>query len=93
MFQVSEIVAILMALALTPVMYSAVRRLSFAGKPAMALGAVFMILSYTFTVLETVVLSDALNLLEHACLAASAVAFAVGVVQLSRAERRTGDAE
>ncbi len=91
MFQVSEIVAVLMALALAPVMYSAVRRLSFAGKPALAAGALLVIVSYTFTVLETVILPDLLNLFEHAALAAAAVAFAFGLVRLSVVERRTQD--
>lgn len=88
MFQQSEIVSLLMAVVLTSIMYSSVRRIDFAGKRALIFGLCALLAAYIFTVVETVALPDAFNLLEHASLAASGVAFAVGLNQLARAEQR-----
>jgi len=94
MLQQSEVISLLMAAALAPVMYVSVGRISFAGKGALIVGALCMLASYVFTVVETYVLADAFNLLEHLALAASGVAFGLGVFQLARDGRRrvAGDA-
>lgn len=88
MVQPNEVVSLLMALALTPLMFATVRHLSFAGKPAFAVGTVLLIVSYVATVLEGFALPDFLNLFEHVALAGTGVAFAVGLLQLRAAERR-----
>ena len=87
MFQVSEIVALVLALALMPLMYTSVRNLQFAGKSAMAVGVALLIVSNVLTVFEAVLWPDVLNFMEHLALAGSAVGFAIGVLQLSAAER------
>lgn len=88
MFQQSEIVSLLMGAALASIMYAGVRRIEFAGKQVLTVGLSALLAAYTFTVVETVVLPDLFNLLEHASLAASGVAFAIGLNQFARAEQR-----
>ncbi len=88
MLQQSEIVSLLMAVGLAPVMYASVHRIRFAGKVAVASGLVALFGAYLFTVIETFALPDVFNLLEHLSLAFAGVAFAVGVIQLARAEQR-----
>lgn len=88
--QQSEIVSLLIAGALAPVLYSSVRRIAFSGRRAIVIGLGALFGAYCFTVIETFALPDVLNLLEHVSLAVSGVAFAVGVIQLVRAEQRAG---
>lgn len=92
MFQQSEVVSLLLAAALTPVMYSGVRHVEFAGKRALMLALGALLGAYLFTVLETFVLPDAFNVAEHASLAVAGLAFAVSVVELALSERRGDDA-
>lgn len=87
MVQQSEVISLLMALALTPVMYTSVRRIEFAGKVALMYGLGFMLGAYVFTLIETFVAADVFNFAEHLCLAGSGVAFAIGVVQLRSGQR------
>lgn len=86
LYQESEIVSLLMAIGLTPVLFASARRLRFAGESALKVGLSFMLASYVFTVAEGYYLPDIFNLLEHATLAGAAVAICVGIVQLGRHE-------
>ena len=92
MFQESEIVDLVLAVGLAPLMYSSVRRLEIPGKAAFLTGFLFMVASYIFTIVESVALPGAFNIVEHAALAAAGVSFAVGVWQLRSSLVRSGDA-
>jgi hypothetical protein len=91
-FQESEIVDLVLAVGLAPLMYASVRRLEIPGKVAFLTGFLFMVASYIFTIAESVVLPEALNVAEHASLAAAGIAFAVGVWQLRSSLVRSGEA-
>lgn len=90
--QASEVVILLMALFLSPVMYATLSTVEFGGKRAFYLMYGLMITSYVATVAEGFVLGDLFNLLEHAALGAAGVAAAIGMSQLLVAARAQKEA-
>lgn len=74
-FQPSEIADFLMMLVLGPVTLAVARRVApvTVGPVALCLGLMFV--GYTATIVETVVLPDFFNLVEHAAYAAAGLAF------------------
>ncbi len=86
MLQQSEVVSLLLALSLAPVIYASVSDRSFAGKRAFMFATFAMVSSYVATVLEGVTYGDLFNAVEHGALAASGVAFAIAVLQYVRSE-------
>jgi hypothetical protein len=83
-FQESEIVDLVLAIGLTPIMYASVRRLKIAGKTSFVVAYLLMVGAYVFTVAETVVAPEVLNLLEHGCLAGAGLLFVHGIWRLFR---------
>ena len=92
MFEEREIVNLVLAVGLAPLMYASVRRLEIPGKVAFLTGFLFMVVSYIFTIAEAVVLPELLNVAEHASIAAAGVSFAVGIGQLRSSFVRSGEA-
>lgn len=90
--QASEVVILLTALFLTPIMYVSFRDIRGAGKNAFAIAYAAMCASYVSTVAEGYALGPAMNFLEHLFGMVSGIAFAVGVWQLVVWARGTGDA-
>lgn len=78
MFQESEIVDLLMAVFLTPIMYVAFAKVHLSGKRWFLLGYLAMMTAYVFTVVEGYVAPDLINLLEHASYAIAGLGFAGG---------------
>lgn len=85
--QPSEVVILLMALALTPLMLRAIRDVDLAGKTWFIVGYAMMFGSFVSTFAEGYVLGPVFNFAEHAFLAASGIAFAVGAWQLLKEMR------
>ncbi len=78
MYQESEIVDLLMALFLTPIMYAAFRNLRLPGKRWFVFGYLAMMAGYVFTIAEGYYFAGALNLAEHAMYALAGIGFAGG---------------
>jgi hypothetical protein len=87
-YQESEIVDLLMAVVLTPVLYAVFRTVLLAGKRWFLLGYLAVIAGYTFTVIEGYVAEDLFNLLEHVSYAVGGVGFAVGAWSVLVSARR-----
>lgn len=86
MLQQSEVVSLLLALSLAPVIYAGVHDRAFMGKRAFVVATLAMILSYAATVLEGVLLRDFFNAVEHGLLALSGLGFAVALTQYVHSE-------
>lgn len=85
MTQQSEIIALVLAVALTPVVIWTYRGISLPSKPLLAWGLGAILGAYAATVAESFIAPDALNLLEHLLYAVAGVCFAVlGCVMLWR---------
>lgn len=85
MTQRSEVIALVLAIALIPVAVWTYRGISLPAKPLLAWGLGAMLGAYAATVAESFIAHDALNLLEHLLFAAAGVCFAVlGCVVLWR---------
>jgi hypothetical protein len=80
--QPSEIVILVMAVFLTPVMYATLSTVEFAGKRAFYLMYGLIFLSYIGTVAEGFVLGAFFNFVEHGSIAAAGLAAAIGMSQL-----------
>jgi hypothetical protein len=91
MYQESEIVNLLMAVFLTPIMFATFRRLTLAGKPWFLLGYAAMMVGYVTTIAEGYYAPDAFNLAEHLSYAVSGIGFLGGLwmVLVEARERRT----
>jgi hypothetical protein len=79
MYQESEIVNLLMALFLTPIMFATFRRLRIAGRPWFLLGYAAMMAGYVTTIAECYYAPDLFNLLEHLSYAISGIGFLGGL--------------
>lgn len=91
MAQQSEIIALVLAIALIPVVAWTYRGIDLPRKPLLAVGLAAMLGAYTATVLESFFLPGPLNWLEHLLYALAGVCFAVvGITTLSR-RADTGD--
>jgi hypothetical protein len=90
-YQESEIVDLLMAVFLTPIMYVAFVKVHLAGKRWFLLGYLAMMVAYVFTVAEGYAAPDLFNLLEHASYTLASLGFAGGAwsVLVDARRRRT----
>lgn len=84
-FEPSEIVNLVLLVALVPMVLVAIRRVLPTMPKAIIIAAVAMSCAYVLTILEGFLLTDLLNLLEHAALAVAGVAFLVTIVTVRRA--------
>jgi uncharacterized membrane protein YhiD involved in acid resistance len=91
-YQVSEIVDLIMAVFLTPIMFTTFRRLRLAGKRWFLVGYAAMLVGYVATIGEGYYLPDALNLTEHIAYAVSGIGFLGGLWSVL-VESRGGRAE
>jgi hypothetical protein len=91
MYQESEIVNLLMAVFLTPIMFATFRRLRLAGKPWFLLGYAAMMLGYLTTIAEGYYAPDLFNFAEHLSYAVSGIGFLGGLwmVLVEARERRS----
>ena len=90
MYQESEIVSLLLALFLTPVMARSVRAVQMHGKGWFVAGYLTVVAGYVFTIVEGYWLYDLFNTLEHVAYSLGGVWFAIGglvLLRRSRAER------
>lgn len=91
MAQQSEIIALVLAVALIPVVAWTYSGIDLPRKPLLAAGLVAMLGAYASTVLESFVAPGPLNFLEHLLYAVAGICFAaVGVAVLGR-RRDTAD--
>jgi hypothetical protein len=88
MYQESEIVDLMMAVVMTPILYLVFRSVYLAGKRWFMLGYLAMIAGYIFTVVEGYVAPDLFNTLEHVSYAFSGLGFAVGAWSVLVGARR-----
>jgi hypothetical protein len=79
MYQESEIVDLLMAVFLAPIMYATFRSLRLAGKPWFVLGFGAMVVGYVTTIAEGYYAPDLFNFLEHLSYAVSGIGFLGGL--------------
>jgi mannose/fructose/N-acetylgalactosamine-specific phosphotransferase system component IIC len=84
-YQPSEIVNLILLLALTPIILGTARMFTARWISTIYWAYGFMLAAYITTILEGFVLPDLFNTVEHICYGAAGVAFAVLVVQVSRA--------
>jgi len=77
-YQESEIVDLLMALFLTPIMFVAFRRIAIPGKRWFVFGYLAMMTGFVLTIAEGFYLPDILNFLEHVAYALGGIGFAGG---------------
>lgn len=85
--QASELINLLIALAVLPIVVSIWRRTqALQGARSLLIGYCFVVASYTLTILEGVggTAGDVLNLGEHLALLCAGVAFVIGVRDLAR---------
>ncbi|MBF4509355.1 MAG: hypothetical protein ISP10_02575 [Aeromicrobium sp.] len=87
MYQESEIVSLLLALFLTPVMARSVRSIQMHGKAWFVAGYLSVVAGYVFTIVEGYWLYDLFNALEHLAYTVSGVWFAMGGLALLRRSR------
>lgn len=87
MYQESEIVDLLMALFLTPIMVVAYRVVTIRGKRWFAAAYLMIATGYVLTVLEGYVAPGVLNTLEHVTHAFAGALCLVGVTHVFRAAR------
>lgn len=92
MLQQSEVVSLLLALSLAPVIFASVRNRAFTGKRAFVVATLAMVFSYAATVLEGVMFPVFFNALEHAFLALSGLGFAIALTQHVQSEFRAKNA-
>jgi hypothetical protein len=79
MYQESEIVNLLMALFLTPIMFATFRRLRLSGKAWLLLGYTAMMVGYVTTIAEGYYAPDLFNFIEHLSYAVSGIGFLGGL--------------
>ena len=85
MAQQSEIIALVLAVALIPVVIWTYRGIDLPHKPLLAGGLAAMLGAYAATVTESFIAPDLLNHLEHLLYAVASVCFAVlGIIVLRR---------
>ena len=87
MYQESEIVSLLLALFLTPVMARSARAVQMPGKAWFVAGYLSVVAGYVFTIVEGYWLYDLFNILEHLAYAVGGVWFAMGGLTLLRRSR------
>jgi hypothetical protein len=87
-YQESEIVDLLMAVFLTPIMYVAFRQLVLPGKRWFAFGYLAMMAGYVFTIVEGYYSPDVFNLLEHSAYALAGIGFVGGTWSMLVEARR-----
>lgn len=93
MTQQSEIISLVLAVALIPVVVWTYRGIELPHKPLLAWGLAAMLGAYAATVMESFVAPDQLNHLEHLLYAVAGVCFAtLGIIVLHR-RSITGDDE
>jgi hypothetical protein len=80
----SEIVNLVLLVTLAPMVLVAVRRVLPSTPKAIIVATVAMSCAYVLTILEGFVLTDLLNLLEHASLAVAGLAFLASIVSVRR---------
>ena len=90
MVQESEGITLILGLIAAPIALRLHRAGALPGAAFTGLG--FLLGAYVFTIVEGFVLPDLFNALEHLCLAASGIAFAVSTVRLARAGDGAGAA-
>ncbi|GAB4291578.1 MAG: hypothetical protein Kow0067_18250 [Coriobacteriia bacterium] len=84
MFQPSEIVVLIVSLAMSPIIVTSARRLGEPLGPRIMWVFACVFVAYVATVLEGIVLFDLFNLVEHAFLMLTGVLLMLGVVRISR---------
>jgi len=92
-YQPNEIVNLLIAIFLTPVMWIGLRDLRVPGKPYFIIGYALMIFAFIVTILEqepTFPLWNTWNVAEHLSLGVAGVFFALGAFAVWRDARRGG---
>ncbi len=90
MIQESEAITLILGLIAAPIALRLYRARALPG--AAFVGLWLLLGAYVFTIVEGFVLPDFFNALEHASLAASGVAFAVGAARMARAGGGAGAA-
>ncbi len=88
MFEESEIVDLLMALLLTPIIWLSFRTLKLPGKTWFLFGYFVIMVAYACTVAEGYVLPDLFNALEHIGYALAGAGFAGGAWSMLVESRR-----
>jgi hypothetical protein len=83
-FQESEVVDLVLALGLAPLIVASIRRVRLPGVRAFHWAYLCIMASYVFTLVETVLSPVVFNTLEHLAVALSGVLFAIGTWQLRR---------
>ncbi|MBN2248695.1 MAG: hypothetical protein JW733_08340 [Coriobacteriia bacterium] len=91
MAQQSEIISLVLAIALVPVVVWTYRRISLPRKPLLAVGLSAILGAYAATVFESFVAPDLLNNLEHLLYAVGGACFATLGVTVLYAHADTGD--
>lgn len=91
MAQQSEIIALVLALALIPVVAWTYRGISLPHKPLLAWGLAAMLGAYAATVAESFVAPVALNHLEHLLYAVAGTCFAAVGMAVLRSRRESTD--
>jgi hypothetical protein len=87
-YQESEIVDLVMAVFLTPILFVVFRTVYLAGRRWFVAGYLAVVSGYVFTVVEGYVAPDLFNLLEHASYAVGGVCFAIGSWSVLTSVRR-----
>ncbi|MDO8916172.1 MAG: hypothetical protein Q7W16_08845 [Coriobacteriia bacterium] len=88
MYQESEIVDLVMAVFLTPILFVVFRTVYLAGRRWFVSGYLAVIAGYVFTVVEGYFAPDLFNTLEHVSYAVGGVCFAVGAWSVLTSARR-----
>ena len=88
MYQASEVVDLIMVVAITPLLWFGQRTVTVAGKRWFISAYLAISSAFVFTVLEGFMLPDAFNLLEHASYAAGGICLAIAVRTFTMSVRR-----
>ncbi len=91
MFRISEVLNLLLALGLLPIIASVANRMRVpAGRGPFIAAYLTMLAAYVFTNLESVIVPELFDLLEHVCYAGSGVLFVFAARGAAAAARDTG---
>jgi hypothetical protein len=80
--QVSEVVNLVLAIFLVPLIVADVRQADAPSRGAFALGFSVMLLAYAVTIAEGFFLPDVLDVVEHALYATSGICFLAGLLRV-----------
>ncbi|MHB1342113.1 MAG: hypothetical protein ACYC77_03740 [Coriobacteriia bacterium] len=90
MIEASEVIDLVMALVLTPIIVTSLRTMPSARRRYATAGFVAIVVGYVFTILEEFVLPEALNVIEHSAYAVAGVLAVLALLQSRRSQSGGG---